>query len=71
MNLEVLKVATSHGLWAVLSIFLIAYILKVQTNMINDQEQREENYISMIKELTEKLDVLNNLTNIINKTKED
>lgn len=43
MALEVLKVAASHGLWAVLSIFLIAYILKVQMNMINEQEQREEN----------------------------
>ena len=71
MDIEILKAAASQGLWAMLSIFLIAYIIKVQTNMINDQEQREENYIAMIKELTEKLDVLNNLTNIINKTKED
>lgn len=71
MNEELFKVAMSQGIWAVLSIFLIIYIIKVQSIREQNQNAREENYRNIIKDLTQKLCVLDNinlnLSNLSNK----
>lgn len=71
MNEELFKVAMSQGIWAVLSIFLIIYIIKVQAIREQNQNVREENYRNIIKDLTQKLCVLDNininLNNSLNK----
>lgn len=61
MNEELFKVAMSQGVWAVLSIFLIIYIIKVQAIREQNQNVREENYRKIIEDLTQKLCVLDNI----------
>lgn len=54
MENEIIKMAMSQGIWAVLSIFLIMYILKVQEKRDIKQDEREKNYITLLNELTNK-----------------
>lgn len=44
METTIIKMAMSQGLWAVLSVFLIVYIVKAQ-------EKREKNYQKIIENL--------------------
>lgn len=73
MTEELFKVASTEGIWTVLSIFLIVYIIKVQSIREQNQNIREENYRNIIKDLTEKLVVLDNinisLNSLVNKKK--
>jgi len=43
METSLLKLATSQGIWATLSIVLIIYILKAQEKRDLRQEERENN----------------------------
>ncbi len=72
MELDVLQLAASQGLWAVLFVALLFYVLK-------ENSQREQNFQEIILALTEKLDTLesikedlveirDNLQNVITKT---
>ncbi|AIY85029.1 hypothetical protein BH721_14515 [Clostridium baratii] len=70
MEGELFKLAMSQGIWTVLSIFLIVYILKVQERRDLRQEQREKNYITLINELTDKMDIINKIDNSIEKIEE-
>ena len=54
MENQLVQIATSQGIWAVLSVFLIFYILKAQ-------EKRAENYQKMIFELTEELKIISEI----------
>lgn len=66
MENEAIKLASTQGIWAVLTIILIFYILKAQETRDTRQEQREKNYQDMIDQLTQKFDILKNIeTNII------
>lgn len=58
MENEILKVALSQGIWAVLSIFLLFYILKAQEKRDVKQEEREKNYQDVISHLTDKLRIV-------------
>lgn len=70
MESEIMKMAMSQGIWAVLSIFLIIYILKVQEKRDMKQEEREKNYIKLLNELTKKMDIINKIDNNIEKIKD-
>ncbi len=72
MEPDVLQLAASQGLWAVLFVALLVYVLK-------ENSQREQNFQEIILALTEKLDTLesikedlveirDNLQNVITKT---
>lgn len=72
MELDVLQLAASQGLWAVHFVALLFYVLK-------ENSQREQNFQEIILALTEKLDTLesikedlveirDNLQNVITKT---
>ena len=54
MENELFQLATSQGIWAVLSVFLIFYILKAQ-------EKREYKYQKIIFELTEELKIISEI----------
>jgi preprotein translocase subunit YajC len=54
MENELFQLATSQGIWAVLSVFLIFYILKAQ-------EKREDKYQKIIFELTEELKIISEI----------
>ena len=58
MDSELLKLATSQGIWATLSIFLILYVLKAQEKRDIRQEDREKNYQEILSKLTDKLNIV-------------
>ncbi len=61
MELEVLQIATTHGIWAFLSVSLIFYILKNQEKRDVKQEQREIKYQEIISALTERLNIIEDI----------
>lgn len=67
MESEILKVAMSQGIWAVLSIFLIIYTLKTQEKRDIANNKREKNYQITITKLSDKI---SDLANIIKDLKE-
>lgn len=65
-----MKMALSQGIWTVLSIFLIFYILKMQEKRDCRQEEREKKYQSIIETLNMKLDVVYEIKSNIKDIKE-
>lgn len=70
MESELLKLASSQGIWATLSVALIFYILKTQEKRDLKQEQREANYQSIIENLTDELTSLKEVRKDVKKVKE-
>ena len=68
MESEIIKLASSQGIWAALSVALIFYILKAQEKRDLKQEEREKKYQEVISGLIEKFniveDVKKNITEI-------
>ena len=58
MEKEILTASLSQGIWAVLSIFLLFYILKAQEKRDQKQDEREQNYQDIISKLTDKLGIV-------------
>jgi membrane protein implicated in regulation of membrane protease activity len=52
------ELATTNGIWALLSVVLIVYILKAQEKRDERQEEREKNYQSLIYSLSDKLNIV-------------
>lgn len=63
MEKEVLQLAASQGLWAVMFVGLLFYVLKANSN-------REEKFQDIISNLTERLDVLDILKKDVDEIKE-
>lgn len=61
MENELLKLASSQGIWATLSIILIFYILKAQEKRDLLQAEREEKYQNIINKLTDELNIINEI----------
>lgn len=66
---ELIKNATTQGIWAILSCVLIVYILKAQESRDLKQEERENKYQDIIKQLTDKLNILDSINSAINEIK--
>lgn len=58
MENEILTAALSQGIWSVLSVFLLFYILRTQEKRDQKQEEREQNYQDIISKLTDKLGIV-------------
>lgn len=58
MEKEIATSAVSQGIWAVLSVFLLFYILRAQEKRDQKQEEREKNYQDIISKLTDKLGIV-------------
>lgn len=58
MEKEILTAALSQGVWAVLSVFLLFYILRAQEKRDQKQEEREQNYQDILSKLTDKLGIV-------------
>jgi len=54
MNEKIVEFAATQGVWALLSVSLIFYILKAQEKRDAMQEEREKNYQLIIANLSEK-----------------
>ncbi|AEB77594.1 phage-like protein [Clostridium botulinum] len=70
METEILKLASSQGIWAALSVVLIFYILKAQEKRDLKQEQREENYQRIIKNLTDNLHLIEDVKKDVKEVKD-
>lgn len=58
MTNEMIKLISSQGIWAMLSFFLIYYILKAQESRDAQQALRESKYQEIITSLSEKFEVI-------------
>lgn len=58
METTILDAALTQGIWAVVAVFLMIYIVKANEKRDLRQEEREQNYQSVINRLTEALSIL-------------
>ena len=71
METTVMNVAVSQGIWAVLAVFLLIYIVKSNEQRDTKQEEREKNYQTVIESLTEKFQILNQLQSDLKEIKDN
>ena len=71
METTVMNVAVSQGIWAVLAIFLLIYIVKSNEQRDTKQEEREKNYQTVIESLTEKFQILNQVQSDLKEIKDN
>ena len=62
--------ALSQGIWAVLAVFLLIYIVKSSERFSARQEEREKQYQELLSALTEKFNVLSVIERDITEVKE-
>ena len=55
------KLAMSQGIWAVVSVSLLFYILKNQEKRDEKQEEREKNYQDIISRMSDKLIIVEDI----------
>ena len=70
MESSVLDAALSQGIWAVLAVFLLIYIVKSNERFSARQEEREKQYQELLSALTEKYNVLSVIEKDIAEVKE-
>lgn len=61
MENEMIKLAMSQGIWAVMSVSLLFYILKNQEKRDEKQEEREKNYQDIISKMSDKLIIVEDI----------
>ena len=71
METTVMNVAVSQGIWAVLAVFLLIYIVKSNEQRDTKQEVREKNYQTVIESLTEKFQILNQVQSDLKEIKDN
>lgn len=71
METMVMNVAVSQGIWAVLAVFLLIYIVKSNEQRDTKQEEREKNYQTVIESLTEKFQILNQVQSDLKEIKDN
>lgn len=70
MESSVLDAALSQGIWAVLAVFLLIYIVKSNERFSARQEERGKQYQELLSALTEKFNVLSVIERDITEVKE-
>jgi uncharacterized protein YktB (UPF0637 family) len=70
MENEIFKMAVQQGLWAVLFVVLLFYILKEQKKRDEKAEEREEKYQDIITRLTDKFNILEDVKKDVAEVKE-
>lgn len=66
---EIIKLASTQGVWAALSVALIFYILKAQEKRDAKQDERESKYQEIISTLTDKLNIIEDVKKDIEEVK--
>ena len=69
METTMLDAALSKGIWAGVAVFLLIYVVKSNEQRDKKQEERENNYQSVIEKLTEKYQILYTVQNDLNEIK--
>ena len=70
MEEKILELASTQGIWAVLTVALIFYILKNQEKRDLRQEEREEKYQDIISNLTDKLNLVEDVKKDVEEIKD-
>ncbi len=65
-----LDAVASNGVWAALSLALIFFILRAQERRDAKQDEREQNYQKIIEELTQKLHIITDMREDIEKNRD-
>lgn len=65
MNIELLKLFAPEGVWAVLSVALIFYVIKGQEKRDVRQDEREQKYQKIILDLSDALKDLNDIKKLL------
>ena len=69
MESQILDAALLQGIWAVLFVALLFYILRSQEKRDEKQEEREANYRELLTDLSHTLDIVESIQNDINQIK--
>ncbi len=69
MESVILDTAVSQGIWAVLTVALMIYIVKSNESRDARQEEREEKYQKLLSELSEKFSIVTEIKADINEIK--
>lgn len=69
MESELLKLATSHGLWAALAVTLIFYIFKTYEKRETKYEESKQAYQKSLLELSNQLEVIKSMKEEIRELK--
>lgn len=70
MEEKILELASTQGIWTVLTVALIFYILKNQEKRDLRQEDREKKYQEIISNLTDKLNLVEDVKKDVEEIKE-
>lgn len=70
MEEKILELASTQGIWAVLTVALIFYILKNQEKRDLRQEEREKKYQEIISNLTDKLNLVEDVKKDVEEIKD-
>jgi len=70
MEEKVFELAATQGIWAVLTIGLIFYILRSQEKRDQRQEERETKYQQVIASLTDKLNLVEDVKKDVTEIKD-
>jgi len=69
MENEIMQLASTQGIWTVLSVSLLFYILRNQEKRDQKQDERESRYQELLEKLTEQLDIVNDMKEDIEEIK--
>ncbi len=69
MESELIKLASSQGIWTVLTVILLFYIIRNQEKRDQKQDDRESNYQDLLHELTLQLNIIKEIKEEINDVK--
>ncbi|MBN7771976.1 BhlA/UviB family holin-like peptide [Clostridium aminobutyricum] len=69
MENQIIEIASSQGVWAALSMFLIFYIIRTQEKRDQKQDEREKNYQHLLEDLSAKLNIVQEIKNDISEIK--
>lgn len=70
MEQKIFELASSQGIWTVLTVALIFYILKNQEKRDLRQEERESKYQEIISSLTDKLNLVEDVKKDVEEIKD-
>lgn len=69
MESEIIQLASTQGIWTVLSVFLLFYIIRSQEKRDQKQDERESKYQDLLQKLTEQLDIVKDMKEDIGEIK--
>lgn len=61
MESEIIRLASSQGIWTVLSVVLLFYMIRSQEKKDQKQEEREAHYQDLLQKLIEYFNMIQNL----------